>query len=717
MKSPLPPDTSTLPLLSKNYTSTNLDAERQPYARSQNEQIRVTSISVPGSSAVLTKATSSGTLPRRSPPPPLSSELSSITLKRPEASNDFSGGTNLASSARDNLQPGGEPPAGSLCSNAKLASINPEELQQSISDRSSLAATPPDYGSSKDAIPNLSKLPARDTVLEDARVQAEIYAAGRKADKSEENEDEESEDYECGCAAATNEDWIDAMDTKYPMKLREALIYLEQSGHCLDTRCITHKRALASKLGLKSNIDGHELDRALKLVHRDSNDLWGLKTDPTTYKMWRKAHRPSRPSDKKGSLVYFHDDHPECSPNITALEEYFHKVDFEQWKETGSVELRNIFAWWDAFKVVGYEETTIKQVAECEFEMCKHHMRQSDAIKTDGWLRNMLHSLTQQLIAQDPLHYNATVMLRSDHEWRLIAYPYYGKNALYGDNTEFKRMDLNIRDAALYDIGISMIRGHMTLDYDLPDSCPIILPGMHHQVEQWWERLRGRGQATDGRIRNFTAGTITDKDKEVFGTRWTAIPCSPGNLRMTSCLLPHGFLGPATRDSRSLMPQYVAIRDDLESLEIEEAGTAEQISRAHRRLERPPSTPTGTSNTYEGLPYKFPPTVQLCGLGPLSDALMGRRGWDDPEVLSERDLVLAPDADRMHDYLREWRQRAANAMVKTFQASKAEEKRAYGEKSFFYRADLSLRGMYVAKPEEHDPPPEFDQTTWNQYCS
>ncbi|MCJ1264259.1 hypothetical protein MMC22_004130 [Lobaria immixta] len=209
--------------------------------------------------------------------------------------------------------------------------------------------------------------------------------------------------------------------------------------------CRTHIRALGARLGLKKNMKDPDMQTAIERIYSQRTDLWKLKTDPETYNMWRKAQRPPRPIDSLGTLLYFHEDRPEFTPNMTQLLEYFDKVDFDRWARTGSVVFEKMFNWWKDYKVDGYPETSILQVARTEFEMINHHVRLSNKIPTDGWLHCMMHSLVQQLVNQDPLHYCLTVALRKDHHWKLVAYPHCTRYIKSGDNTEIARANLNLR--------------------------------------------------------------------------------------------------------------------------------------------------------------------------------------------------------------------------------------------------------------------------------
>ena len=67
-------------------------------------------------------------------------------------------------------------------------------------------------------------------------------------------------------------------------------------------------------------------------------------------------------------------------------------------------------------------------------------------------------------------------------------------------------------------------------------------------------------------------------------------------------------------------------------MEVQEAGSRNELAYAHATFTPPPRSPSGYPNMYGKMTTSFAANVQLDGLGPISDALVGRRRWNDPEV-------------------------------------------------------------------------------------
>ena len=91
----------------------------------------------------------------------------------------------------------------------------------------------------------------------------------------------------------------------------------------------------------------------------------------------------------------------------------------------------------------------------------------------------------------------------------------------------------------------------------------------------------------------------------------------------------------------------------------------------------------------------FIANVQLDGLGPISDALVGRRRWNDPEVhFLVFDLLFNTGATtkKLEGYLISWREQAVARVKDKWNIVVRMEQYAWGGKSFFTNAiDFSKR--------------------------
>src|SRR5690606_37663298 len=67
------------------------------------------------------------------------------------------------------------------------------------------------------------------------------------------------------------------------------------------------------------------------------------------------------------------------------------------------------------------------------------------------------------------------------------------------------------------------------------------------------------------------------------------------------------------------------------------------ISAAHRDQVGLPTTPSGQHNHDNYPTVRFPAGVDFTGFSALSDALIGRRPWSDPDDIREAGIVLGSD--------------------------------------------------------------------------
>lgn len=274
-------------------------------------------------------------------------------------------------------------------------------------------------------------------------------------------------------------------------------------------------------------------------------------------------------------------------------------------------------------------------------------------------------------------------------------------------------MDINIPNAIKDETGSSQIQGSLSFDNENNDNYTIVLPGMHRRINKWWRLVINKGYGKNGAVHQIIPPMFNRANQDHFGVNWTRVPCQQGDVRITHPLIPHGSTGPATQERRTMLPWYMALTEDLKELEIKEAGTFDEVSKAHRDMTAPPSSPSGYPNHYGNIPYRFPAAVLLMGLGSLSDALVGRQLWNFPTVLQERNEVLG---ERWQDHIEKWRKKAVVAVVKNFQLVKEEEKRAFQKNSYFYQREQSAIGP-LPPIDISDPAPDYNNDEWDKYCA
>ena len=145
-------------------------------------------------------------------------------------------------------------------------------------------------------------------------------------------------------------------------------------------------------------------------------------------------------------------------------------------------------------------------------------------------------------------------------------------------------------------------------------------------------------------------------------------------------------------------------------LEVEESGTWDDLSRAHRDLIAGIKTPSGHPNMYGKIPFRFPATATLDGLSPISDALVGRKRWTDPEVVLEVHTLLFTERrndEHIKKYLSDWRARAAARVKKLFETTIALEKVSFKDSRSYFRSKDAKSTR--PPPDEANVEPDSDE--------
>lgn len=90
-------------------------------------------------------------------------------------------------------------------------------------------------------------------------------------------------------------------------------------------------------------------------------------------------------------------------------------------------------------------------------------------------------------------------------------------------------------------------------------------------------------------------------------------------------------------------PDTLYVAADHDMLDIPGSGTWSQLSAANRDLTSGPSCPSSLYSNAASISYPFSATVQVNGLGPISDALVGRLRWTNPVVMRDLAILFGED--------------------------------------------------------------------------
>ena len=468
--------------------------------------------------------------------------------------------------------------------------------------------------------------------------------------------------------------------------------------------CKSHLVILAGKIGLKTaGVSTQELWLRVVQVCERPNELGDKKLAQPTTHWFTSASKLMAPSDYLGIYRFPTVSHQPLKGWTTQyrvkMAQYYLKDKFEAWDKVGTVNI-DCFGWlWEHVpaltkmreeasskyptEILDYLfPTTLADLFKLEFDCYLWHQRRVNDKDNLGWLRNCWYSLAQDVVRQDPFYYFLYVILREDNAYKLISYPYYCKYTQPSDKTSFRHIDINIPKLLAEQRGKYQIQGSLSLDDESDSDCTIVVKGFHKDeiIRTWYNRWQDK--ISNGYVHNMRK-VYNKQDEADFGP-FEPVPCKAGQVRITQPHLPHGARGPAQAARRTILPWYVRVQDDNSTLEIVEAGTWEELSIAHISKTLPPATPSGYGVQYGKPPYRFPGSGTFISQSPISQALVGRRRWNDYELLDQVDVMLRPKENKLNGIRQSFRKEAREQIPKLWQAFVEREEREFGKFSFFY---------------------------------
>ena len=473
----------------------------------------------------------------------------------------------------------------------------------------------------------------------------------------------------------------------------------------LDHICYQHLKAVGGHCGLQLKLlKRADLQHRIQTLYQYRDDLNSLRTDPKTYIWFRQADRPTAPADSLGiysmvatdslRLIQITDAHAEQLVGEVACDTRAWSL----WLQEGNLKVSGLFSWlFNGIKTEDEFEEGIGPYIEEEFLMYEHHQREINGRPNRGWLRTMLHSLTQQLIRQDLQYYLLYVAMRPDRCSRLVSYPYYTKFARPGDSTVFRHIDMNIPEFLETGRGGNIIQGSVSLDDETTETgCTVIIPGMHKRLREWWTDVLSRSdsekvQGTSGRVHNVKP-LWHPNDAAKYGD-WTPVPCSRGDVRITKPELIHGSTD-TTAIRRTVLPWYMGVQPDGKTLDTVESGTWDQLCIAHARQTAPFSSPSGHPNMFGTIPHRFAPATRLNLDSAVSQALVCGRHWDDPTVIQEANLLLGSDRAAARRLINRARIQGLRVFKARYREQVEAERVCFGRASFW---ETNSRGELVSR--------------------
>jgi hypothetical protein len=444
--------------------------------------------------------------------------------------------------------------------------------------------------------------------------------------------------------------------------------------------CFNHTKVVASQMGIATRGVSHQdLLELLFCLYFNQDKYGDFLVAGDSYQIFKPSRRPRRAEDILLSYRFFPDRIKPAFNFDRVIKVLGLESIVKTFQETGNVNAM-IFDW-----VV--KDPQLKHILDEEYKMYSYHCRLKDGTPNQGWGRTQYHSIIQQLIRGDVYYYTLYAVLR--RATCLISYPYYTKMAKPGDSTYFRHIDLNIKAAVHSGKMVNMIQGSVSWNMEDEKNCTVLLTGMHKKLEQY-QQWREQKKLSEGQYIQAWKDSVDfppEIQKQLGPTvKWVRNVCKPGEVRISDPRLPHGSDGPATRERRTMLPWFVRVCDDMETMENPPMGTYAELAAAHHNLTAAPLSPSGWPNKYGGINTAFPGAVPPVFSSYISKAIHCQVKWDAPSVIDELIQLFGEDMtkDKYWQAVNGYRQSFKAHALKAWALCERTERLAYGDRSYFH---------------------------------
>ena len=167
-------------------------------------------------------------------------------------------------------------------------------------------------------------------------------------------------------------------------------------------------------------------------------------------------------------------------------------------------------------------------------------------------------------------------------------------------------------------------------------------------------------------------------------------PCPAWGIRLSRADIIHGSTKEGNQLRRTITPWFTGINEDHKSLENPDCMNWKELSKCHRHLTGPTKESLGDKPRQGVAGIRFPAAVPIKSLYSLPQALVGIKKWTDPDVISERNILLGPDDKKALEMAKDMQQQLVDIYKLGFLLIKAKERAAFQNRSFFVGNEVEL---------------------------
>ncbi len=367
---------------------------------------------------------------------------------------------------------------------------------------------------------------------------------------------------------------------------------------------------------------------------------------------------------------------------------------------------------------------SLNKLVDQEMRMYMFHARESGLNSESFALPNMYYSITQQLIRSDLGLYLATVAARGDGKTKFCAYPDFARYvpAAEGGSDSIAFAQADIPDTCGYKGATPPKLSDRVCDFVMlgcstsnDDEYPPVEAIRNGHTKPEFLLKAKRNKRFHDLLKPGSGKKLSTKFESQVGA-WKKVDWEPQKVILAKQGTPIAFNFVGTdvaSDQHSMILISANLTAVSEDGQVLENGVSwEDFHRQCVRLEAPSTPRWFERSDIEETSEPFRSVCNLTGLGPLSEALLGRLPWTDRGVINERDRLFSMDEKDLKAYLKDSRDQAVKHALIAFQDVFRNEERDYGGRSFATFLETAKTNPTARPPA---PDPQFPRERVQQY--
>ncbi len=148
-----------------------------------------------------------------------------------------------------------------------------------------------------------------------------------------------------------------------------------------------------------------------------------------------------------------------------------------------------------------------------------------------------------------------------------------------------------------------MVQGLVSLDNKTNTDLTKLIKGFYYHLKDWQARYRARGILDNTSFVYQVEPDIYTKGNINKYRDQTNVLCKAREAQITMATIPHRADLTISACRYTILPWFVSLQDDLQTLELTEGRTQAKLLLAYTTLTVAKSSPSGLNSIYNTIPY------------------------------------------------------------------------------------------------------------------